>query len=96
LLHGRCQYDEYVSLFFCIALYIDLGVFIFQLYAQNESALQAKTPGERGCSGLIIEGHHVLFTYLNATHGSGGYTNKITTEWWWCGDGDDDDSERIY
>ena len=96
LLRGRCQYDEYVSLFLHIAPFIDLRVFISQLYAQNEGALQAETPGEGGCSGLIIEGHHVFVTYPNATPGPGGYTNKIMTEWWWCGSGDDDSKIRYY
>ena len=91
LLHGRCQYDEYVSLFLHIGLSIHLRVFIFQLYAQNEGALQAETPGEGSGSRLIIDGDHVFVTYLNATPGPGGYANKIMTEWWSCGGGNDDD-----
>ena len=60
LLHGRCQYDEYVSLLH-MEPYIDLRVFVCQLYSQNEGTLQAKTPGEGGCSGLIIDAHHIFF-----------------------------------
>jgi NADH dehydrogenase (ubiquinone) 1 beta subcomplex subunit 7 len=61
LLHGRCQYDEYVSFFLHIGPYINLRVFISQLYSQNEGTLQAETSGEGGCSGLIIDGDHVFY-----------------------------------
>src|SRR6266404_5373965 len=53
LLHGRCQYDEYVSSCSYIGPYTHLRAFISQLHAQNEGALKAETPRE-GSFGRFI------------------------------------------
>jgi hypothetical protein len=46
LLHDRCQYDEYVSLFLYIAPCIDLGLFIFS-YMRRMKVLSKQKLRER-------------------------------------------------